>query len=71
MHLFRRFDLPVASIFRVAELGSCDHATCTIRITLHDVVTQNKAVCQYRINESHEGGLRMRIRNVIYRAFIL
>jgi len=27
----------------------------------HDVVTQNKEVCQYSVNESSEGGLRIRI----------
>jgi len=51
----------VASIFRVSKLGSCHHATRTILITLHDAVTQNKAVCQYGVNESPEGGLRIRI----------
>jgi hypothetical protein len=36
-------------------------ATRTILITLHDVVTQNKEVCQYSVNELPEGGLRMKI----------
>jgi len=36
-------------------------ATRTILITQLDEVTQNKAVCQYSVNESSEGGLRIRI----------
>jgi len=48
-------------LFRVNELGSCDRATWMMLITLHDVVTQNKEECQYSVNESLEGGLRIRI----------
>jgi len=36
-------------------------ATWTILITQHVVVTQNKEVCRNSVNESPEGGLRIRI----------
>jgi hypothetical protein len=36
-------------------------ATRTILSTLRDAVTHNKEVCQYSVNESSEGGLRIRI----------
>jgi hypothetical protein len=36
-------------------------ATWKILIALHDVVTENKEVCQYSINESPEGSPRIKI----------
>jgi hypothetical protein len=32
-----------------------------MHITLHDVVTHNKEICQYGVNELPEGGLRIRV----------
>jgi hypothetical protein len=54
-------DESAASIIRVTELGSCGRATWTVLIILHDLITQNKAVCQYGISEKPEGGLRIRL----------